>query len=182
LRFDGQNLTVQVADAWPGDPLDIGESIAVDGCCLTLVSDSGGLTFEISPETLSRTIASGYKEGMHVNLERAMKASDRFGGHIVQGHVDRVGNLVSKRMDRDWWVFTFECAPEDDKYLIDKGSVAVDGVSLTVVLPRQGQFNVALIPHTLKQTNLGELFPGDPVNLEFDVLAKHIEKLLPLSK
>ena len=136
------------------------------------------MEFDLSPETFQRTTFRQVREGMPVNLERAMRPVDRFGGHIVQGHVDTVGELRTVLADGDFTVFRFQCGEVFDRYLIDKGSIAVNGVSLTVVNPISGEFDVWVVPHTLSQTNLGSLVPGDPVNLEFDVLAKHVEKLL----
>lgn len=178
VRFCGYRLVVQPPMAWPDDPFAPGESVAVDGCCLTVVEPTGTLTFDLSPETLARTVAGGYRAGDRVNLERAMKASARFGGHVVQGHVDHVGTLASRSRVEEWEVFTFDCGKSADRYLVDKGSVAVNGVSLTVVSPDAGTFSVALIPHTLACTNLGGLEPSENVNIEFDVLAKYAEKLL----
>lgn len=155
------------------EPWQIGESVAVNGCCLTVVSFEEGLRFDLSEETLRRTALSRLVPGSAVNLERAMRPTDRLGGHFVSGHVDAVGHLVSVEGE----TFTFE-ASGFDRYLIDKGSVAVDGISLTVVSPCEGQFSVAVIPHTLAVTTLGALKPGEPVNLEFDVLAKYVEKCL----
>jgi riboflavin synthase len=175
--FEGHRLCVRTPDAWPGDPFVLGESVAVDGCCLTLTDQSDGLAFDLSPETLDRTVAARYRPGAPVNVERAMKASDRFGGHIVLGHVDRVGRLTHKRQEGDWWSYAFDAGGEADRYLVDKGSVAVSGVSLTVVAPKDGLFHVALVPHTLAATNLGGLECGAQVNVEFDVLAKHVERL-----
>lgn len=157
-----------------GDPWVIGESIAVNGCCLTLVPGEGGLCFDISEETMRRTALGDFRVGTPVNIERAMKSGERFGGHIVQGHVDEIGTLVSIEGER----FTFEVQPGSERYLIDKGSISIDGISLTVVEPTGNRFSVAIIPHTLAQTNLAHRREGDHVNLEFDVIAKHVEKLL----
>jgi len=161
----------------PDDPLRIGESVAVNGCCLTTIV-GGGLEFELSPETLIRTSFGPLRNGVKVNLERAMKPTDRFGGHIVQGHVDAVGEVVTILRDGEYTVFRFRGPAIYDKYLIDKGSISVDGVSLTVVNPLEGEFDVWVIPHTMEQTNLHERVASDLVNLEYDVIAKHVEKLL----
>jgi len=135
MARDGHRLVVESPLASdPADPIAEGESVAVDGCCLTTVC-GGALEFEISPETFSRTVAGSYEVGSKVNLERAMKASDRFGGHIVQGHVDVVGSVVGQGVDGEWITLTFDAGLDGDKYLIDKGSVTVNGVSLTVVKP-----------------------------------------------
>jgi riboflavin synthase len=158
--------------------LQIGESIAVNGCCLTLASADDCLRFELSQETLSRTALSSLREGSLVNLERALLPSDRLGGHFVQGHIDAVGYIVSIREAGNSSVFSFRAPPEYDKYLVDKGSVCIDGISLTVVSPRGGAFDVWVIPHTLQNTALRQAQVNQPVNLEFDMLAKYLEKLL----
>lgn len=163
-------LSLTVPDAWPGDPWVTGESLAVDGCCLTVISSANGLHFDLSDETLKRTKFGQMKPGDRVNLERAMKAGDRIGGHIVQGHVDTVGTVTSRGEGGE---FGFDVGREWKQYLADKGSVAIDGVSLTVVRPSEGRFAVAVIPHTLEATTLGDRQTGDKVNVEFDVLAKY---------
>lgn len=174
--LEGGRLAVAVEAGWP-DPLAIGESIAVNGCCLTAVS-LDPLAFDLSEETLARTALSELRAGSSVNLERALRAGDRLGGHFVQGHVDGVGRLLSRTPRKGSEVFRFSVPAEGAKYLIDKGSIAIDGISLTVVEPNGGEFDVHLIPHTLSHTNLGALPVGNGVNLEFDVLAKHVERLL----
>lgn len=156
------------------DPWILGESVAVNGCCLTVVEFGEDLRFDLSQETLDRTSLGDFKPGSPVNIERAMKAGDRFGGHIVQGHVDTVGRLVSV----EGGTYTFEIPTSGSAYLIDKGSISIDGISLTVVNPTEGRFSVAVIPHTLAETNLHARQPGDKVNIEYDVIAKHVEKLL----
>ena len=157
----------------------MGESIAVDGCCLTVIrEDSHSFAFNLSEETRARTRAEHYCEGVSVNLERAMKIGDRFGGHIVQGHVDCVSRLHSIDEIHDSWTLQFSYATRYARYLIDKGSIAVNGISLTLIEPHDDRFSVAVIPHTWMNTTLKSLNPGDRVNLEFDVLAKHVEKLL----
>jgi riboflavin synthase len=159
-----------------GDPIASGESISVNGCCLTAVLP-GVLEFELSPETSTRTAFHRLETGSPVNLERAMRAADRFGGHIVQGHVDTVGEVVAVLQDGDFTVLRFRAPAEFDRYLIDKGSIAVDGISLTVVNPVEGEFDVWAIPHTVSHTNLRAAVPGQKVNLEFDMVAKYLEKL-----
>lgn len=165
--------------ALEGGPADwqMGESVAVNGCCLTVVSTDGGLSFDVSPETLSRTALGDLVPGAPVNLERAMMAGGRFGGHFVQGHVDATGAVVSMMPEGNSTVLVIQAPPEYDRYLIDKGSVTVDGISLTVVSPDRGAFRAWIIPHTLEETNLRARKPGDRVNLEFDVLARYLEKL-----
>lgn len=172
--LESGRLRIEPPEGWPGDAWTVGESVAVNGCCLTLVSGSNGMEFDLSAETLSRTSLGGLSTGAAVNLERALRASDRLGGHFVQGHVDTVGRLVA-RPDSGEWEFSVET--ELGRYLIEKGSVTVDGVSLTVVRPSGGAFCAALIPHTIASTNFGELSEGAAVNVEFDVLAKYVEKL-----
>ena len=167
-------LCVDPPDAWPGDAWEVGESVAVNGCCLTLVSGSDGLEFDLSAETLARTALGGLTRGSAVNLERAMRASDRLGGHFVQGHVDTVGRLAAKPETCEW---QFSVDEELGRYLADKGSVTVDGISLTVVRPSGGTFFVALVPQTVQATNFSEMSVGAEVNVEFDVLAKYVEKL-----
>jgi len=177
IRNDGSLLGVEGDLATDDDPIAEGESIAVNGCCLTALNH-GVLAFDLSPETRLRTAFNEIEVGDSVNLERAMRPMDRFGGHMVQGHVDAVGELVTMLHSGEFTVFRFRAPEEFDRYLIDKGSVAVDGVSLTVVNPVAGEFDVWVVPHTMAATNLSQRKPGDYVNLEFDVLAKHIEKLL----
>ena len=177
--FQGTRLVVSANLEDANDPVRAGESISVNGCCLTALND-GALEFDLSPETIQRTTFSELGLGSKVNLERAMRPLDRFGGHIVQGHVDTVGELRTMLQDGDFTVFRFRAEEEFDRYLIDKGSIAVDGISLTVVNPVAGEFDVWVVPHTLSQTTLGILRPGLMVNLEFDILAKHVEKLLQI--
>jgi riboflavin synthase len=166
------------------DDAALGDSVSVSGCCLTVTtlpsaSDGGGFTADLMAETLRATALGDLEVGAAVNLERAMRADTRFGGHLVQGHVDGVGTVVD-RDERPGTVFlTFESPDEVARYLVPKGSVTVDGVSLTVVdLPAPGRFRVGLIPHTLEVTTFGDRRPGDRVNLEADVIAKYVERLL----
>jgi riboflavin synthase len=175
--LEGGRLVLSAPNAWD-DPLEIGESIAVNGCCLTLVAAGPDLEFDLSEETLRRTAFGTLHAGARVNLERALRAGDRMGGHFVQGHVDGVGRLVSRMAHEGSETFRFAMPAQGSRYLIDKGSVAVDGVSLTVIEPGEATFDVSLIPHTLGSTNLGDRQPGDPVNLEYDVLAKYVERML----
>jgi riboflavin synthase len=155
-----------------------GDSIAVNGVCLTVVdSNDGAFTVELVPETLARTSLAGVTAGTKVNLERAVPAGGRLGGHIVQGHVDGVGTLIARtpgeRSDELW----FELPERLARYVVEKGSIAVDGVSLTVAGVQNGRFSVALISTTLAHTTLGVRSPGDNVNLEVDVVAKYVERL-----
>ena len=152
----------------------IGESIAVNGCCLTVVAfGDDWWEADVSPETISRTSLAQLSDGDHVNLERAVRASDRLGGHIVQGHVDGVGEIVDPVPD-----LRVKVPDSLLPYLVEKGSVTVDGVSLTIVEPLDDGFTVAIIPHTAEVTNLGAKQPGDLVNLEVDVMAKYVERLV----
>jgi len=173
-------LGVPQVDDW--EEWQLGESLAVNGCCLTVVEanrQASGevlLAFDLSEETLRRTNLGECRPGTRVNLERAMRPSDRFGGHIVQGHVDAVGEVVSVTPTDASHVYRFRVP--DDQYLIDKGSIALNGVSLTVVDPKDGLFEVWVIPHTLQETNLGDLREGSRVNVEYDVIAKHVERLV----
>lgn len=166
-------LSLQAA----GSDWVLGESIAVNGCCLTLVSSEPNLAFDLSDETLRRTSLGALSQGSLVNLERAMPATGRFGGHFVSGHVDALGEVV-EIVPQELGTRTRFAAPEEyARYLVDKGSVAVDGVSLTVVQPLGAHFDVWLIPHTLENTNLRAARVGSKVNLEFDMIAKYVERL-----
>jgi riboflavin synthase len=176
--FSGQELIVEAPAPEANDPWQIGESIAINGCCLTVVSASSDLKFELSEETIKRTAFDRIRGGSSVNIERAMKANGRFGGHIVQGHVDAVGKLTTVEITPQAHLMRFSVPEECSQYLMDKGSITVSGISLTVVNPKQNEFEVWIIPHTWEHTNLSRLVEGDTVNLEFDVLAKYIERLL----
>jgi len=156
-----------------------GESIAVNGVCLT-ARDIRGNSFlvDVSPETLSRTGLGGLKTGSLVNLERALRLSDRLGGHMVSGHVDDQGRVEDRCSEGDFTLFTFSLSRSLAKYVIEKGSVAINGVSLTVNSCEGDRFTVSIIPHTLAVTTLGELKPGDRVNIEVDIIGKYVEKLL----
>jgi riboflavin synthase len=157
----------------------LGDSIAVNGCCLTVAERDGDTwTADVMQETLDKTSLAGVQPGDKVNLERAVTPTTRLGGHIVQGHVDGVGIIASRTPSEHWEVVDVSMPPELGRYLVDKGSVTVDGVSLTVVVARADGFTVSLIPETLARTTLGSRGPGDRVNLEVDILAKHVEKLL----
>ncbi len=155
-----------------------GDSIAVNGVCLTVVSADGeSFVVELVPETLRRTSLAGATDGTRVNLERALGADGRFGGHIVQGHVDAVGAVLDRQAVGRSAEFAFSLPEPVARYVVQKGSIAVDGVSLTVADVGSDRFTVALIPTTLADTTLGERRPGEPVNLEVDVVAKYVERL-----
>jgi len=151
-----------------------GESVAVNGVCLTMLPEAEGIVADLSDETLSLTTLGSLGEGTIVNLERAMRLGDRLGGHIVQGHVDCVGKLIAIDGGDYRWSFPNEFAD----LVVSKGSIAVDGVSLTIVEPDAESFGAALIPETLRRTNLGAMHVGDSVNLEFDMIAKHVRALV----
>ncbi|MFN9367718.1 MAG: riboflavin synthase [Planctomycetia bacterium] len=156
----------------------LGDSVCTNGCCLSAVRiDGDRLEFQLGPETLARTTLGGLAAGAAVNLERSLRVTDRLGGHIVTGHVDGVGRLESRVDDRDWSTCRFSAPPALLAQLAVKGSVAVDGVSLTVVEANAAWFSVALIPHTLERTTLGRLAVGDAVNLETDLLFKYVARL-----
>ncbi len=156
-----------------------GESIAVDGCCLTVVEREGeAFGVEISPETLAKTTLHAFEEGTEVNLERALAMGDRLGGHLVLGHVDGVGRIESRTPVGDFVEVWFSAPSPLDRWLVEKGSVTVDGVSLTVNRLREGGFSVMLIPETLAATTLGQKEVGAEVNLEGDVIGKYVERLL----
>jgi riboflavin synthase len=157
----------------------IGDSIAINGCCLTVVTvDERTFGFDVGPETLKRTNLGRLAEGSLVNLERSLKIGAELGGHFVTGHIDAVGLLDERQDDKDWSTFWFRLPRQLTLQMASKGSIAVDGVSLTLVDVEDERFSVALIPYTLQITTLGRLQIGDPVNLETDVLAKYVEKQL----
>ena len=173
---DGR-LEVRAEPGFAPEGFDEGESISVNGCCLTVLPGEG-LRFDLSPETLARTSLGDLGPSARVDLERATPVGGRLGGHVVQGHVDATGTFESSQAEGNSVVMRFRAPSGYDRYLIDKGSVTVEGVSLTVVRPEGDGFEVWVIPHTLERTRLGDLRPGDRVNLEFDVLAKYVERLL----
>jgi riboflavin synthase len=156
-----------------------GASIAVNGVCLTVTDvKDDTFTVDVMKETLDRSSLAGLEPGSPVNLERPVRPTDRLGGHIVQGHVDGVGRIVSREPGDRWEVVTIELPRKLARYVVEKGSITVDGVSLTVVEARDDAFTIALIPTTLELTTLGRKGPGDPVNLEVDVVAKYVERLV----
>ncbi|HZP40699.1 MAG TPA: riboflavin synthase [Candidatus Binatia bacterium] len=179
VRRGGSGAALTIATPRRLPRLALGESIAVNGACLTVTRRAGtGFTVDVSPETLRRTTLGGFRAGTRVNLERALRFGDRLGGHVVQGHVDGTGRLERIAPDGAWVAYRFSAPAHLAPYLVEKGSIAVDGVSLTVFDCRGGRFTVALIPHTLAKTTLGKLRPGDAVNLEADVLLKHVAAML----
>jgi riboflavin synthase len=189
--IEGQGVITGVSPEGPGTKLHVappagmtegaavGDSIAINGCCLTVVEvQAGRWTFEAGPETLARTNLGRLVPGQRVNLERALAAQARLGGHFVQGHIDGCGTVESILRDGQWVTLRFAAAGELTRQMVSKGSVAVDGISLTLVDVDEGRFSVALIPHTLEVTTLGARRVGDGVNIETDILAKYVEKLL----
>jgi len=157
----------------------LGDSIAVSGCCLTVVEiDGETLAFQAGPETLAKTTLGDLRAGSSVNLERSLHVGDALGGHFVTGHVDEVGWLDQRHDAGEWSTFVFHASPRLTRQMASKGSIAVDGVSLTLVDVQADRFSVALIPHTLAATTLGALRTGGRVNLESDLLAKYVEKQL----
>ncbi|HZZ86048.1 MAG TPA: riboflavin synthase [Anaeromyxobacteraceae bacterium] len=162
--------------------LALGESVACSGCCLTVVERGAGLvSFDAVPETLSRTTIGGWKPGTAVNLERALALGDRLGGHLVQGHVDCIGEVLSRHAEGQGARLALSLPPAIAPLVAEKGSIAIDGVSLTVARAGRESFEVALIPETLARTTLGAARPGTRVNLEADVLARHVARLRELA-
>ena len=173
----GMRIVVNAGDLANG--VEIGDSIANNGCCLTVIEANGPyLAFEAGPETLSKTSLGGKQVGDSVNLERSLQVGDRLGGHLVTGHVDARGILDERTDDEEWSTFWFQVPETLIRQMAPKGSITVEGVSLTLVDVEADRFCVALIPHTLEVTTLGGLQPGDTVNLETDLLAKYVEQQL----
>ena len=179
LERRGEGVFLTVATGLTLSDMKIGDSIAVDGVCLTVVRLSNRtFTAEVSPETLDRTTLAKTSAGRPVNLEKSLRVSDFLGGHLVSGHVDGIGAVVSVLAEGNAWRYRFRVPPEIGRYLIEKGSVAVDGISLTVAEIEEPEFTVAVIPHTAQSTTLRMKKAGDPVNLEIDPIAKYVEKFL----
>jgi riboflavin synthase len=173
----GKRLTIESPEI--GRDAALGDSIAMNGCCLTVVViQEGRLSFEAGPETLSLTNLGELKAGSWVNLEPSLRVGDRLGGHFVTGHVEAIGTLLAREDDRDWSTLWFGFPRALGRYMVPKGSIAVDGASLTLVAVEAERFSVALIPHTLSATTLGHLTVGSHVNLETDLLAKYAQKQL----
>ncbi len=174
---DGVRLVLEAPQA--AAAAGIGDSVAVNGCCLTVVARDGPrLAFDAVPETLGRTTLGALRPGAAVNVETALRAGDALGGHFVQGHVDGVGRVQSVEAEGEGLRVFVEAPPEILRYCVEKGSITVEGVSLTVAELAADAFAVALIPHTLAGTTLSDLAPGRALNLEVDVLAKYVERLL----
>jgi riboflavin synthase len=175
----GGMTRIAVATAMPAEEFALGESIALDGICLTVLSRSHGrFEVEASPETLRRTTLGSWAVGTRVNLERALRLADRLGGHLVLGHVDAVAKIQGKRPEGGALVMEFELPEALAPFFIEKGSVAIDGTSLTVNTIERGRFTVSLIPETQARTTLAARLPGTSVNLEADVIGKYVARLL----
>lgn len=173
----GVRLVIEAPDS--AKELAVGDSICTHGVCLTCVErEQNRFSADVSAETLRRTNLGSLKTGSHVNLELALRIGDRLGGHLVTGHIDGVGRLLSIVEEGDSRLYTFEAPAEVMRFVVAKGSIAVDGVSLTVAGMQENAFRVALIPHTLRVTTLGKLRPGDLVNLEADLIGKYVARLL----
>lgn len=175
----GDNARIRIEASVVTEGTSNGDSIAVNGVCLTALDvEPASFAADVSKETLDRSTLGGLAVGLAVNLERAVTPTTRLGGHIVQGHVDTRGTFLGAEKNGDFWTVTIGFPPEMSQYLIYKGSVAVEGISLTVAKLSTDSFDIALIPKTWAMTNLSTLKPGDPVNLEADVIAKYVERMI----
>lgn len=178
---EGGRLTIRAADVAPS--LAVSNSVAVNGCCLTVIAlDAERFSADLSGETLRRTSFGELKPGARVNIERPLTAGKEFGGHFVQGHVDAFGRVAHLKPEAENWWLGVRVPEEVGRYVAMKGSLAVDGISLTVAAWRDGMADMAIIPFTYAHTNLSDRLPGDAVNLEADILAKYVERLLDARK
>jgi len=181
-RGHGGGMTFEMEAGFPLDDPREGESIACNGVCLTAYSIQDRRFFcDVSPETLARSNLGRLTVGGRVNMERALRPSDRLGGHIVSGHVDCQAEVTGREALSDYTLFSFALPAITSRYVVEKGSVAIDGVSLTVNTCGSGEFAVSIIPHTLRETTLGEWRPGSLVNIEVDIIGKYIERLLGMT-
>src|SRR5437879_4103298 len=181
IEQHGENRRITVAAEHAPKELGTGHSVSVSGVCLTALDiKPGSFCADLAPETWARTSFSRMREGALVNLELPMKADGRFGGHIVQGHVDGVGKMINLERieDSDNWWLHIEIPEDVEKYTVFKGSISIVGISLTVARLDHSRCTIAIIPHTVEMTNLNSLKPGDPVNLEADLIAKYVEKMM----
>jgi riboflavin synthase len=181
IEHHGENRRITIAAERVPSQLKTGDSVAVSGVCLTAIEiKPGSFCADLAPETWLRTSFSRIHEGALVNVELPMKSDGRFGGHIVQGHVDGVGKLIALEQiaDSDNWWLHIELPEDVERYTVFKGSISIEGISLTVARLENNRCTVALIPHTVEMTNLRSLKPGDPVNLEADLIAKYVEKMM----
>jgi riboflavin synthase len=180
----GENRRITIAAERTPKEIKTGDSVSVSGVCLTSLDiKPGSFCADLAPETWARTSLSRIHEGALVNLELPMKANGRFGGHIVQGHVDGVGKLISfdRISDSENWWLEIDLPSAVEKYTVFKGSICIEGISLTVAKLAKNRCTIAIIPHTVEMTNLHSLRPGDPVNLEADLIAKYVEKMMHAS-
>jgi riboflavin synthase len=183
LRFLPEGASINISAGTILDGLKTGDSIAVNGVCLTATRmGPGSFLCDISAETLRRSSFKQAKHGTRVNLERSLRVGDRLGGHFVLGHVDDVGRLIGKTTSGQGYEMSFEFPAELEHYLVHKGSISVDGISLTIASLDKGSFSVAVIPHTYQSTNLNQLTMGAPVNLEVDILGKYFERFFYLGR
>ena len=183
LLEETNGVRIRLARPSTFDDISLGDSIASNGCCLTVVSlDEESMEFQAGEETLAKTTLGNLKPGDYVNCERSLALGDRLGGHLVTGHVDGQGTLQSRDDTGDWCNMVFQAETRLLRQMANKGSITIDGVSLTLVEVTDESFSVALIPHTLQETTLGKLQQGDAVNLETDLLAKYVERQLSGSK
>jgi riboflavin synthase len=179
IDFNGDNARIVISARLVTEGTNSGDSISVNGVCLTALDiTSDSFAADVSRETLDRSTLGSLTAGSPVNLERAVTPMTRLGGHIVQGHVDGRGTFISATQDGEFWTVSIGFPPEFAKYLVYKGSVAVEGISLTIASLADHHFDIAVIPKTWDLTNLSSLSPGDPVNLEADVIAKYVERML----
>jgi riboflavin synthase len=175
VRDDHLSVTCRIA----AEGTAVGDSISVNGVCLTAVeAEPDRLGFDLAPETLARSTLGSLRPGDPVNLERPVTLASRLGGHLMQGHVDGVGTVEAVEPEESGATMRIRLTPDIERYVVEKGSIAVEGVSLTVAEAEDGEFSVALIPHTMSATTLGDRRPGDEVNLEVDVIAKYVERLV----
>jgi len=175
--LEGYRMSIRAGKVMDG--MKLGDSMSVNGTCLTVVDfDTKVFTIELSPETLRRTSLGNLSDGKPVNLERPLAVSDRLGGHIVQGHVDATGRLSSSKPEDDCVILRITCPKRMMPYIVEKGFIAVDGISLTVVKKDTSSFTLSVIPYTLENTNLKDKVKGDRVNLEADIIAKYVESLI----
>lgn len=173
---------IRIAAELTTSDLNNGDSIAVNGVCLTAMDvDQGGFFADVSPETLQRTTIGGLSPGSRVNLERSVTPTTRLGGHIVQGHVDGRGKFISAEPQGDFWTVTIGFPEELARYFVHKGSIAIEGISLTIARLDEAELRIAVIPKTWEMTNLSTLKPNDDVNLEADVIAKYVERMMNLA-
>jgi len=178
VEYQGQEKRLTIGMPLHLTEVQVGDSINVNGVCLTVARNRGQVVeLDLSQETLERTVLGELKEGDQVNLERALRLTDRLGGHIVTGHIDGIGVIVDKRKERDFFQLRIKIPESVSRYVVQKGSIAIDGISLTVNEYQGGEVQITLIPYTIEKTTLKDKKAGDRVNLEADILGKYVEKL-----